>query len=315
MSNELGFSVACHKGDVPLLRGCLASIRYFAPDAPICLVIDTDFDSRPFEKRYGVTTIRRRDVRHPGLREWSFGYGTTKMVAIWETPFEKAIHIDADAVLWGDIRKNIPSCDWDFVHNEPHEEITGFIQRTQYFDPAFVLNHIHNFNWMGNPYFNTGVFAFRKGFLNLEAYIRLMKIRCDHFDKFGMGDQGVLNILVFMASQNNMIKITQAHLQCVVPVLAKEEMMSRFRIENRKPSLEPSSTVVHWAGPKPYKTNPDVFSLPMDFFREIGMREFGLPDFVSAKVAMRADEIWHRDVPAAVLKAKRIVKKMIGRPV
>lgn len=81
MFNEIGFSVACHKGDVPLLRGCLASIKYFAPDAAICLVIDTDFDSRPFEKRYGVTTIRRRDVRHTGLRQWSFGPGITKLVA------------------------------------------------------------------------------------------------------------------------------------------------------------------------------------------------------------------------------------------
>jgi len=32
MSHDIGFSVACHKGDVPLLRA-LASIRYFAPDS------------------------------------------------------------------------------------------------------------------------------------------------------------------------------------------------------------------------------------------------------------------------------------------
>jgi len=36
---------------------------------------------------------------------------------------------------------------------------------------------------------------------------------------------------------------------------------------------------------------------------------------VPAKAAMRADEIWHRDVPKAVLKAKRIVKKIIGRKI
>ena len=43
------------------------------------------------------------------------------------------------------------------------------------------------------------------------------------------------------------------------------------------------------------------------------MREFGLPKWVPALSAMRVDEIWHRDVPRAVLNAKKIVKKMIGR--
>jgi hypothetical protein len=55
------------------------------------------------------------------------------------------------------------------------------------------------------------------------------------------------------------------------------------------------------------------FSLPMDYFREIGMREFGLPGWIPARTAMQADEIWHRDVPRAVLNAKRVVKKIIGR--
>jgi hypothetical protein len=313
MRKELGFSVACHKGDVPLLRGCLASIKYFAPDAPICLVIDTDFDSRPFEKRYGVTTIRRRDVRHPGLQKWSFGYGTTKMVAIWETPFEKAIHIDADAVLWGDIRTNIPNADWDFVHNEPHEEITEFVQKTQYFDPEFISNHLKNFDWQGNAYFNTGAFVFKRGVFDLEEYLGLMELRHTNIEKFGAGDQGVLNILVFQAVVEGRIKVKQAHLQSVVPVLAKAELEQRFGLEDEKPVPWVKPTVVHWAGPKPYTANPYVFSLPMDYFREIGMREFGLPEWVPAKPAMRMDEILNRDVPRAVLNAKKIVKKMIGR--
>jgi hypothetical protein len=126
-------------------------------------------------------------------------------------------------------------------------------------------------------------------------------------------DQGMLNILVFRALKAGKIKALPAHLQSVVPVLKKVELEKRFRIENGEPMpwLQPS--VVHWAGPKPYKGNPDVFSLPMDFFREIGMREFGLPKWFPISSAILADEIWHRDVPAAVIKAKKIVKQMIGR--
>jgi hypothetical protein len=313
MSKEIGFSVSCYKGDLPLLRGCLASIRYFAQEAPICLVIDGDFDSRIFEKRYGATTIRRRDVLNTDLRQWSFGYGMTKLVALWESPFEAAIHIDADAVLWGDIRKNLPKSDWDFVFNEPHEEITEFIQKTQYFEPSFVSKHITDFVLQNNPYFNTGVFGFKRGFLDLRECLKLMQLRHANIEMFGAGDQGVLNILVFLASQRGTIKVSDAHLQSVVPVLAKSELQQRFRIENGIPVLWHKPTAIHWAGPKPYTTNPDVFSLPMDFFRELGMREFGLPGWVPAKAAMRADEFWHRDVPKAVLNAKSLVKRVIGR--
>lgn len=312
MSNEIGFSVACHKGDVPLLRGCLASIKYFAPDAPICLVIDTDFDSRPFEKRYGVTAIRRRDVRQPGLRQWSFGPGITKLVAFWEAPFERIFHIDADAVLWGDVRKNLPDREWDVVFNEPHEEITEFIQRTQYFDPLVIFEHIEPFSWQENPYFQAGVVCIKRGSLDVDEYLKMLEGQRKQPGVFINMDQGILNILVFRALRDGKIHAQPAHLQSVVPVLSRSEMESRFQIQIEKPVLWTQPTVVHWAGPKPYTTNPDVFSLPMDYFREIGMREFGLPGRFPAKTAMRADEIWHRDVPRAILNAKRIVKKLIG---
>lgn len=34
MSKSLGFSIAAYREGLPLLRGCLASIKHFAPDAP-----------------------------------------------------------------------------------------------------------------------------------------------------------------------------------------------------------------------------------------------------------------------------------------
>jgi hypothetical protein len=72
-------------------------------------------------------------------------------------------------------------------------------------------------------------------------------------------------------------------------------------------------TVEHWAGPKPYKTNPNIFSLPMDYFREMGMREFGLPNCFPAKTSMQIDEFLHRDVPRTILNAKKTIKRLIGR--
>jgi hypothetical protein len=312
MSRDLGFSVACYKGDIPLLRGCLASIRYFAPDAPISLLIDGDCDTRLFERRYGVAALRRNDIKNIELREHSFGYGITKMSALWEAPFERIIHVDADTVLWGDIRKNIPSDEWDFVYNEPHEIITDFLQQTQYFDPKKIFNHIDLFDWERNPYFNSGVFAARVGALDLAEYLKMLGIQRNNEGLF-FQDQSYLNIMVFRAFKQGRLKVKQAHLQSVVPALTRGELEWRFKIANANPVPWNRPTVVHWAGPKPYTTNPEVFSLPMDYFREIGMREFGLPGWVPTRAAMRVDEICHRDVPKAVLNAKSMVKRVIGR--
>jgi hypothetical protein len=247
------------------------------------------------------------------LRQWSFGPGITKLVAFWESPFERIFHVDADAVLWGDVRRNVPDSEWDVVFNEPHEEITDYIQRTQYFDPASIFKHIESFPWQGNPYFQAGIICLRRGVLNLEEYLKMLEGQRKHPDIFINMDQGILNILVFRAVRAGNIRATSVHLQSVVPVLSKAELEGCFRIENEQPVPWIKPTVIHWAGPKPYTTNPDVFSLPMDYFREIGMREFGLPDCFQAKAAMSVDELWHRGVPKANLKAKRIVKKMIGR--
>ena len=308
---EIGFSVSCYKGDVPLLRGCLASIRYFAPDAPICLVIDGDFDSRPFEKRYAVSTIRRRDVKNHLLRELSFGYGVTKMPALWEAPFERIIHIDPDVVLWGDIRRNLPSEEWDFVHNEPHEVITDHIQRTQYFDPDKIFKYIEPFEWQGNPYFNSGVFACRVGALDLSEYLSMLRIQKSNPGLF-FQDQAYLNIMVFRASQTGGLKRAMVPLQSCVPVKGRSELEEQFRLDKGLPVLGQKATSIHWAGPKPYTTNPSVFSLPMDYFRQIGMRDFGLPDWFPVKTAMRVDEFLHRNVPRTILNAKKSIKKIIS---
>ena len=313
MNKTLGFSIACYRGDIPLLRGCLASIKYFAPDAPICLIADGDFSTRSFEKHYNAITIRRADVKNKDLRKWSFGFGITKMVAFWEAPFDVVFHIDADAVLWGDVRRNLPTANWDVAFNEPHEEITSYIQNTQYFDPTKIFEFIPPFPWEGNPYFQAGIICMRKNALDLDEYLRLLELQRKHPDVFVNGDQGILNILVFRAAQAGMISALPAHLQTVVPVITKAELESRFLFAKGLPLPSPQPTVIHWAGPKPWRGAKDVFSLPMDYFRVKSMQECGLPGFIPTNLAMAGDEFLARRWPKAVLHTKQVIKRLIGR--
>ena len=206
-NSKIGFSVTCYRGDYPLAKACVASIRYFAPDAPILVIADGDFPTKDIERAYGVKVLRRRDVQNDELRQYSFGgYGYSKLIAFWEAPFDIIVHVDADAVLWGDIRKNLPSGDWDVVFNEPHEVITPFIQRTQYFDPERIFDHIPPFPWQGCPFFNTGVIVVRRGVLDLDEYMRLLQLHREYPELMPCGEQGILNILVFRAALAGKIK-------------------------------------------------------------------------------------------------------------
>lgn len=313
MSKTLGFSIACYRGDIPLLRGCLASIRYFAPDAPICLIADGDFSTREFEKAYGVQVIRRKDVKNPDLRKWSFGFGITKMIGFWESPFDVVFHVDADAVLWGDIRKNLPPEKWDVVFNEPHEEITPYIQNTQYFNPARIFDFIPEFPWRDNAYFQAGIVCVKKNALDLDEYLRMLELQRKHPDVFVNGDQGMLNILVFRAAHAGKITALPAHLQTVVPVLTKEELRRRFVFENGKPRVDDQPSIVHWAGPKPWSGNLEIFREPMDYFRMLGAKSSPLLSHSGLYKSLAIDEWWHREGPKKIAKLRNAVKSLIGR--
>lgn len=97
-----------------------------------------------------------------------------------------------------------------------------------------------------------------------------MSARTALIGSFGAGEQGILNIMVFRAMREGRLKDKQAHLQSAVPLLSKSELELRFHVQNGEPVPWTQPTVVHWARPKPYTTNPDVFSLPMDFSVRLG---------------------------------------------
>jgi len=235
------------------------------------------------------------------------------MVAFWEAPFDIVFHIDADCVMLGDVRKNLPQASWDVVFNEPHEDITPYIQQTQYFDPSRIFHYIPEFPWENNPYFQAGVIVVKRGSLDLDEYMRMLEGQRRHPDIFVNGDQGMLNILVFRALHACKIKALPAHLQTVVPVLTTSELERRFSMDQysfNAPVMNPS--VIHWAGPKPYCSERHPFSGPMDFFRVRGMRETGFPQWTPPHLSMEIDEFSCRGLPRFKNKVKSKIKKLLN---
>jgi hypothetical protein len=310
----LGFSTCCHQEGLPLVRGTIASIRAFAPDAPICLFTDGDFDVHRLVRAYDLIHIPRNAIKSPELRSRSFGY-LTKMLVHWEAPFERVIHVDCDAVLWGDIRLNLPQGDWDYVYNEPHEIITPEIMKGQYFDPASpaLRSVLDSFSWQDRPFFNAGVFACRVGAFSFDEYMRYVDLFEQSPRSFPTVDQSIQNLMVFSGLEAGSLNVKQAHLQTVVPVCDPRELEQRFQFRNGKPVLNGIPTVIHWAGPKPYLLTKHPFSRPMTYFRTKALRKSGVPSFISPATALFLDEMRCRQLPRYKRNLVSSLKRAIRR--
>ena len=112
-TNQIGFVTGCHPGDKFMVQATLASIRHFCPDAPVCLVADGDVDVSDLEQQYGAIVLRTNELSDSRMRSLCLGNYYAKLSAMWEGPFEYAVWLDSDAILWGDIRKQLdPNIDF-----------------------------------------------------------------------------------------------------------------------------------------------------------------------------------------------------------
>ena len=271
-STEFGITLSCFQGDYPFVKGCCASIRAYQKQIPICLIADGAFSVDDLKGQYGVTVLYPDDV-NPKLRV-SCGYGLTKMIAFWHSPFERFMHVDSDTIWWGDVLQDLPWREYDIIYNEPHEVITPEIQKSQYFDPDKLFARVPNFPWKGWPYFNTGSFVARRGILDLDEYLWLLELQQEQHDIFISGEQGILNYMIFRRVAGGEITALPWPLQAVVPVIASRDLRRRFQFHRGQPVLNDSDRrVIHWAGRKPYLVRNSVFLEPMTHYRMVYLRD------------------------------------------
>jgi hypothetical protein len=273
---DFGINIACYRADYPFAKACVASIRRHLGDVPVCLFVDGDFSVRELERTYGIRAIYARDVADPELRRRSYGYGLTKMIVFWESPFERFLYLDADTVIWGDVLDGLDVARADFIFNAPHEAYTEHILKDQYFDYDRLFEHTRWFPWQGLPYFNTGAFIARRGLFSTADYYELLDLKLQDDSLMPTGEQGILNVMVFRAAAEARITVAQAALQTVVPVVAAAELQQRFPIPGdplafRSPPENRS--IIHWAGAKPFSLRSDVFREPMTYYRRLGLHD------------------------------------------
>lgn len=310
---DFGIIIACCDQDYHYAKGCCGSIRYFLGDVPICLIIDGDFSAEELEKVYGVKVINHLNVKNKVLRERSFGWGLTKMIAFWESPWSNFLVLDADTIVWGNILKYANFEKFDFLADLPiaknsFEELCHF-----FFNPQEVEKYFPAFPWKKHldEYFCTGTFFAKRDIFSLDDYLDMLDLVKKNPNTFFFGEQGFLNFMVFRDFEAGKLRLGQTSYQVIVPIYNYEQLKARFPVEkNNLIVQEDEACVIHWAGPKPTLYNSQIYSEPMNFCRRKCIQDAQGLTGISAETLLKLEEMG-RDLNIYQKKFVRKVRKLM----
>lgn len=286
-----GVIVICTKNDLLFAKGCCASVRYFlGPDVPICILKDGNFSLQGLDLQYKAIVLDRKSIKSSFLRNESFGWGKTKMITFWESPFEYFLWLDADTCVWGDVRKYADFENFDLIIDQPNctykpDDIDEF-----FFNQKWIRDHYPTFNLEQHNqcYFCTGVLFSKKGVFEIEEYKEIIEKVKKHPNMFRYGEMGFLNYMIFSALQKGMVRVKQVDFQYLVPDYPIEETESRFSFDQEEyPIVDTEPTVLHYCGnAKPIVQSPHGYwTYPMTYFRRDFYKKKGtMPWRINVKI-------------------------------
>jgi hypothetical protein len=266
-TGEFGVVIATTGDHLHWAKGACASVRYFMGDTPICLFLDGRGTVGDLQRTYGADVLRIAELEHRGLRELS-GSTKVKQAVLWTAPYETFLFLDADTIVWGDLRRLANLDRFDFVVDAP---LGPERSRKSVMDPEAVGRHFPSFDARGHmgDFVNSGVFFARRGALELNRYLELLRFSRRHPDVFLFGHQGLFNLMIFSQADEGTLRVDQQELQVRVGHTRREELAQRFAFADGKPRVRETPVAIHWVGiAKPtIRARERDFFEPMTFFR------------------------------------------------
>jgi hypothetical protein len=268
-------------------------VRYFMPGVPICLIVDGRLRVDDLARTYGVTVLDHDTVADPMLRARSFGWGLTKMIAFWESPWETFLCLDPDTMVWGDVQRLGNFDRYDVVLDQQFARgvdgtivnpmLCGFLGQPKpdaalrrqvvdrcLFDIEQLEEHFPDFDWRCHlhSFAWTGAFFARRGLFGLDAYIELLDFAERHPGVFIGGEMGFLNFMIFRAVDLGTVRATNEPLQVLVCEEDPNELRRRFAVSERGPEVrDGDAAVIHWTGPRKPTVWSRALPAPMTFMR------------------------------------------------
>jgi hypothetical protein len=292
--NDFGVIIGCCKRDYLFAKGTIASVRHFLGDVPICLLVDGTFPTDEMNKAYGVQTLYRADVKDDFLRSRSFGWGLTKMVCFWESPFERFLWLDADTVVWGDIRKKLfREGNWDIYTDKSDGSFSREDVTEWFFDVDKLEQRYPGFNWQryAGSYYCTGIWASRRGVFPLQEYKDILNVVDEDPSLFKCAEMGLLNFMIFRAMEEGRAKVASGAVQVIVHDFTLEELDRRYNVSHGEPvEVSDDPVVLHYTIPKPVISEGPVVR-PMTYFRRLAMKDGNGISGLRAELHLRLEDV------------------------
>jgi len=230
--------IACYRYDIRLTRILVASIRYWYPDLPICLVKDEfygGYDTSEIESVWNVSILPSEIP----IYGWGFG----NLEPLFQPKRERCLVLDSDIVLAGKVLDLLEQFDEDFIVTYEKSDNPKFV-KSGYFDPDEVKKIDPDFNFRGYT-FNAGQFAGWTGIISRDDFAPFLEWThpptMKHHRLFRYGDQGLFNYLLTKKSDLGQISLKRIRFMEVADdpfVLSVEDLRQRRGLP----------AVIHWCG-------------------------------------------------------------------
>jgi len=256
-----------------MVQATLASMRYYCPAVPICLVVDGAFDVSDLVKEYGIMPLRVADLSSPHMRKLVGGNYRAKLAAMWEGPFDYYVWLDSDAIVWGDFTSEIRTdvdfqIFWSEISISPGTtEVPTWLPHF-YFDPVKLHRFDPDFEWRGKAYFSSGAFACRRNAIPFEVWDGIESWARQSPGLFAWGEMGILNYLVHAMAQRNQLQIAVSDLQHIGVHHGIDELKQDCADSNwHFPKVIRRPRVAHFCGRKPFLFDRQAYSRPFTIAR------------------------------------------------
>lgn len=247
-----GIIIVLSRFDYRLAKACFASIKKHMPEIPVSLLIDGHFTPDPYLAKNAYSIIKKENVKDPLLRQRSFGWGLTKMIAFWESPFEYTLIVDADTVFLGPVTYFTLLGKYDFVLDKPKYTYDKEAVDTYFFNWKLIETAYPQYRISNDRFANVGIMLTKQNIFPKEAYKQFLDIYTANNRTFPCPEQGWLNLVAFNERANTGFLFTQEEMQTLVPDYTNEQLSGMY------PQINGlyENTLLHFAGnPKPMVWN------------------------------------------------------------
>lgn len=269
MTKMINILVCCNKKDYFLTKICVGSIRYYYPEARICILKDEAngaFDTSELEQSWNVQTI--------GYPEKDFGWSGSKMFFYTDPRFkgERWLVIDSDIVLIGKLLDESWAADFeDDIIVSPEETTDArndWFTRT-YFNIGKIEQQYPDYVFQRYT-FNCGQMFCRPGFIersDIGEFFDFERFpRWKRLDIMPLVDQSLFNFLLPRMEQQGRLKLGKhPYMYWSESPLVAGLPLEKIREGTHYPAL------IHWAGALRIEdiskmTRPDILNFFEDFY-------------------------------------------------